>query len=64
MYIAVVNWEKCNGCGDCVKACPVRCFEMLEGKCDSPLATSCIDCGNCPDICPAGAIAIAVGWGG
>lgn len=64
MYIAVVNWKKCNGCGECINACPSKCFEMSDGKCWAQQATDCIDCGNCPDICPEGALAVAVGWGG
>ncbi|MBI4681652.1 MAG: 4Fe-4S binding protein [Nitrospirae bacterium] len=64
MYIAVVNWDKCTGCGDCVTACPIKCFEMSDGKCLPHRAAECIDCGNCPEICPSDAIAIAIGWGG
>ena len=64
MFIAVVNWDKCTGCGDCVTACPVQCFEVSDGKCWAMRATYCIDCGNCPEICPEDAIGIAVGWGG
>ena len=64
MFIAVVNWDKCTGCGDCVDACPVKCFEISDGKCWAIRAAECIDCGNCPDICPDDAIGIAVGWGG
>jgi ferredoxin len=64
VYIAVVNLDKCNGCGECVNACPSKCFEVSEGKCWAQQATDCIDCGNCPEICPEGALAVAVGWGG
>ncbi len=64
MFIAVVNMEKCTGCGDCIDACPSKCFEMSEGKCVPYQAIDCVDCGNCPEICPADAIGIAVGWGG
>ncbi len=64
MYIAVVNMKKCNGCGECIDACPVKCFEMSEGMCMPNRATDCIDCGNCPEICPEDALAVAIGWGG
>ena len=23
MFVALVNWDRCTGCGDCVSACPV-----------------------------------------
>ena len=64
MFIAVVNYDKCTGCGDCVKACPIQCFEVSDGKCWAQKAAECIDCGNCPEICPEDALAVAVGWGG
>jgi NAD-dependent dihydropyrimidine dehydrogenase PreA subunit len=64
MFVALVNWDKCTGCGDCVSACPLNCFKMSDGKCLSHRASSCINCGNCPDICPANAIVISIGWGG
>jgi len=64
VYIAVVNLKKCTGCGECINACPSKCFEISDDKCWAQQATDCIDCGNCPDICPEGALAVAVGWGG
>ncbi len=64
MYIAVVNWKKCTGCGDCIDACPVKVFEMSDGQCVPQRAAECINCGNCPEICPDDAIGIAIGWGG
>jgi NAD-dependent dihydropyrimidine dehydrogenase PreA subunit len=64
MYVALVNWEKCTGCGNCVTACPVKCYEMSDGKSLANRASYCIDCGNCPEICPDDAITISIGWGG
>ncbi len=63
MYIALVNWDKCTGCGDCMAACPVKCFKMSEGKSEPHRAAYCIDCGNCVKVCPTNAIAISFGWG-
>ncbi len=63
MYIALVNWDKCTGCGDCIAACPVNCFKMSAGKSDPYRAAYCIDCGNCAKICPTSAIVISFGWG-
>lgn len=64
MYVAMVNWEKCTGCGDCIGACPMKCFEMSDGKSLAYRSSYCIDCGNCPEMCPDEAITISIGWGG
>lgn len=64
MNIALVDWEKCSGCGDCVALCPVRVFEMEDGKSNPVGSSNCMDCGNCKDACPEGAIIISMGWGG
>ena len=64
MFIALVNWDKCTGCGECVSACPVQCFEMSDGKSLATRAAECIDCGTCLEVCPDDAILISIGWGG
>lgn len=64
MYIALVNWDKCMGCGDCVGACPVQCFVMEGDKSLAHRASYCIDCGTCLEVCPEDAIVISIGWGG
>lgn len=47
--------EKCTGCGDCVKICPVEAIKLKSG-----LAVidneECLDCGACLDECPTEAI--------
>ncbi|MBS1113912.1 MAG: 4Fe-4S ferredoxin [Nitrospirae bacterium] len=64
MFIALVDWDKCTGCGDCINACPVNCFEMSDGKSLPHRSSYCIDCGTCKEVCPADAIIISIGWGG
>lgn len=64
MFIALVNWNKCTGCGECISVCPVSCYEMEGAKSSAYRSTYCIDCGNCQAACPAGAITISIGWGG
>ncbi len=60
LYAAIQNKPKvsridCTGCGDCVKACPVKAIEVRFGKAviDS---RKCIDCKLCTTTCTFGAI--------
>ena len=51
----VVDPEKCEGCGDCVEACPSEAIEIVEGKALIK-EDDCADCGACVDECPTEAI--------
>lgn len=52
---AIVNEEKCTGCGACVGECPVDAIEMKADKACVDEDT-CIDCGACVGACPVEAI--------
>ncbi len=52
---AVVDKEKCTGCGDCVEACPSNAVQLKEEKAEVG-ADDCIDCGACVDACTNGAM--------
>ncbi|HDN68282.1 ferredoxin [ANME-1 cluster archaeon ex4572_4] len=58
---AVVDLEKCDGCGSCVEECPVECIS-LEGEGDEKHAVvnaeECTDCETCVDTCEKGAISM------
>lgn len=64
VFISLVDWDKCTTCGDCVKACPVNCFKVSDGKIDAYRSSYCIDCGTCKEVCQSDAVTISIGWGG
>ena len=52
---AYVIVDLCNGCGECVKICPVNAIAMQEGKAKiDPF--QCVGCGACIPVCPREAI--------
>jgi len=58
-YVAVVNPEKCLGCGDCRKICPFNAyFPFKTGQRAEVDLSRCYGCGLCRSICPAEAISL------
>ncbi len=55
---AIVDQEKCSGCGECVEACPLDAIEIQENKALVDQET-CGDCGACVDVCPTEAITVS-----
>ncbi|MEM1538570.1 MAG: 4Fe-4S binding protein [Candidatus Nezhaarchaeales archaeon] len=33
-YFIVIDTDRCNGCGDCVKACPYNVLELIPNEYD------------------------------
>ncbi len=71
--IAVVDKEKCGGCGECAEVCPKKVIKIVPknvkyvvkcASCDKGAAmkgkctVGCIGCKICEKNCPAGAIAV------
>jgi len=53
---AVVDEDKCTGCGLCVDVCPVEAISLNDvAKIDSE---TCTDCSRCVEECPNDAISI------
>ena len=36
-YFIVIDTDKCDGCGDCVDACPQEVFEVMDEDPNDPL---------------------------
>ena len=53
---AIVDVEKCTGCGDCVEVCPTESISIVDEK--AVVNDECADCGTCVDECPVEAISI------
>lgn len=60
-YTIITN--ECEGCADCVDACPTACINPGVGKNAKGVNdwnwidfSTCIDCNICMQVCPVGAI--------
>lgn len=51
-----VDYEKCEGLGECVTSCPVEIFELVDGKVIAKDIGECIECCACVAACPKEAI--------
>jgi len=52
----IVNQNRCNGCGRCVRLCPFNQIKIVDGL--AIIEAGCTMCGVCQESCPAGAIHI------
>jgi len=51
---AVVDKDKCKGCGLCVDECPTGAIELNDyAHVDEDI---CTECGTCIEVCPNNAI--------
>jgi len=51
----ILNVDKCNGCGECVEACPFDAVEIRAGK-HAKLLSKCMSCISCFFACTEGAL--------
>jgi NAD-dependent dihydropyrimidine dehydrogenase PreA subunit len=51
-----VDYDKCQGIGQCVTVCPSNVYEIVKGKTTAPNIDECIQCCACEESCPVVAI--------
>jgi len=57
-----INLDLCIGVGECVKACPVDVYGLVDGKVIADNIGACTDCGACQGVCPTSAILHHSAW--
>jgi len=55
---AIIDLDKCTGCGDCVDSCPLNAITLNEDPKAIVDENECTDCGTCVDVCPSQAISM------
>lgn len=53
---AIVDRDKCTGCGQCADVCPVEAIQVIDEI--AVINDDCIECGVCVDTCPFEAITL------
>jgi ferredoxin len=48
----LVDQEKCEACGACLRNCPVNAVDKSEDKVFTIIQEKCIKCGACFSACP------------
>ena len=56
MIKITVDENSCVGCGLCVKDCPMKVFELRDGRSVPVRPEDCMGCLSCHEICPAQAL--------
>jgi NAD-dependent dihydropyrimidine dehydrogenase PreA subunit len=57
VYLVYVDADKCDGCEECVKFCPVDVFDMTH-KALPVRPNHCLGCRTCEAVCKSKAVII------
>jgi NAD-dependent dihydropyrimidine dehydrogenase PreA subunit len=57
-FKVTVDREKCNGCEECLEACTVGAFRMINGKASPLTDRECMGCESCAGVCDENAITV------
>jgi ferredoxin len=55
-WLPQIDVQKCNGCGECIQACPTGALEYRAGLAELVAPALCDYCAACEISCPVGAI--------
>ncbi|MBN2489912.1 MAG: 4Fe-4S binding protein [Planctomycetes bacterium] len=57
VYLVHVDEDRCDGCGECVRYCPVDVFEV-HGQAAVVRPENCLGCTTCVAVCPSAAVVV------
>jgi ferredoxin len=55
--VPLIDLQRCDGCGLCVRACPTKALALRAGKAFVAHPLACEYIGMCEAVCPTQAIA-------
>ncbi len=54
----LIDYERCDSCGECVRGCPAKVLEFLESSVVVANPQDCLVCCYCVEVCPKEAIKV------